>query len=64
MKNNSELMFEELEMQNEMMSDSDIMIILGAAAVAVKIIVVFYLISRLFRNILLKIPNERWCNEK
>ena len=41
MKNNSELMFEELEMQNEMMSDSDIMIILGAAAVAVKIIVVF-----------------------
>ena len=41
MKNDSELLFEELEMQNEMMSDSDIMIILGAAAVAVKIIVVF-----------------------
>lgn len=41
MKNNSTLHFEELEMQEEMMSDSDVMLILGAAAMAVKIIIVF-----------------------
>ena len=38
---NADLLFEELEIQEEMMSDSDVMLILGAAAVAVKIIVVF-----------------------
>ena len=41
MKNNSQLQFEELEMQEEMMSDSDMMLILGAAWTAVQIIVVF-----------------------
>ncbi len=37
----NEILFEELEMQEEMMSDSDMWLILSAAAVAIQIVVVF-----------------------